>query len=138
MQSMKIQCLEKKRVGSTKKRVDPNVTQQYIPGDDSGYTVNGGEVSLSKTVDNKSIQKNNGRWRRVNPFVDRGNQTTTVVEPKSDVRSNTASEMIYILIVRKYEKKSDDQSYVYTRIYRVNMIKNTFLLPRQSGKIPIY
>ena len=41
MQSMKEKkrCVEKKRVGSTKKRVHPNVTQQYIPRDDSLYTI---------------------------------------------------------------------------------------------------
>ena len=56
MQSIKKDCVSK-GAGSTKKRVHPNVTQQYTPGDDSRYTVNDGEVSLSKTVDNKSIQK---------------------------------------------------------------------------------
>ena len=74
-------CFEKKRVGSTRKRVRSNGTQQYIHGDDSRYTVKDGEVSLLKTVANKSIRKNSKViWRRVNSSVNRGNRTTAGVK----------------------------------------------------------
>ena len=64
-----------KRVGSTKKRVHPNVTQQYTPysGYTVVYTVKDGEVSLSKTVDDNLFKNNSAPMvseiKRVNPSV---------------------------------------------------------------------
>ena len=53
---LKIQWMERKSVMKgwvKKKRVHPNITQQYIPGDIPG-TRSRWEISLSKTVNNKS------------------------------------------------------------------------------------
>ena len=130
---MKIRCVEKKRVGSTKKRVHPNVTQQYTPGDDSRYTVNDWEVSLSKTVDNKSIQKNSeirSDWKYESTVPDRmtiilnipcrlGNRTVNtylVIDSTPPVSKRTMKysrrKSYKCTASEKKEKKSDVRSYV--------------------------
>ena len=105
-----------KGVGSTRKRVHPNVAQQYIPGDDSRYTViySFNELKMGKlscwrlSIINLFRKNDEERWRRINPFINRGNQTTQVVKPKKN--------------------QTFDRMYVYTQKYCVEMIKNTFLL----------
>ena len=62
------------RVGSTRKGSSltshNNISPEMIPGTRS-YILSkkreDGEVSLSKIVGNKSIQKNSETWRKVNP-----------------------------------------------------------------------
>ena len=141
MQSTKENRCVSKGDGSTKKRVYPNVTQQYTPGDDSRYTVNDWEVSLSKTVDNKSIQKNSeirSDWKYESTVPDRmtiilnipcrlGNRTVNTylvidsTPPVSKRTMNYSKWKLYECIVsEKEEKKSDVRLYVciYTRIPR--------------------
>ena len=57
-----------------------------IPGDDSWYTVKDGEISLTKTVDNKDPEKEKDGVESIPPLFER-NQTFS----RMYIHENTAS-----------------------------------------------
>ena len=84
-----------------------NIFPEMIPGTQSyilSKRIEDGKIFLSKTVNNKSIQKNSERWRRVNPSVIRFDwkYESTIPDKSTLPNKSTSTHCIGVDLIWSY------------------------------------